>query len=153
MPRVLSLVAAVNPSVPRLLSGDPGKVRQVLDQLLGNAIKFTENGRVSLSAVLLHETCDALTVRFAVEDTGIGITEEQRSRLFEPFVQGDGSLTRRYGGTGIGLALSKKLVELQGGEMGLDNRPDGGTTAWFSACPGKASQCGFGGSRKSPTLS
>ena len=115
------------------MSGDPGKLRQVLDQLLGNAIKFTENGRVSLSAELVHETCDPLTVRFAVEDTGIGLTEEQRSRLFEPFVQGDGSLTRKHGGTGIGLALSKKLVELQGGELGLVDRPGGGTTAWFTA--------------------
>ena len=129
----LKFYSTVTPAVPRRVSGDTGKVRQVLDQLLGNAVKFTESGRVSLSAELLHETCDALTVRFAVEDTGIGITEEQRSRLFEPFVQGDGSLTRRYGGTGIGLTLSKKLVELQGGELGLDDRPGGGTTAWFTA--------------------
>jgi len=129
----LKFSCSVTPSVPRLLSGDPGKLRQVLDQLLGNAIKFTENGRVSLSAEFLDETSDALIVRFAVEDTGIGVTEEQRRRLFEPFVQGDGSLTRRYGGTGIGLALSKKLVELQGGEIGLDTNPGGGTTAWFSA--------------------
>jgi signal transduction histidine kinase len=129
----LKFSCSVTPSVPRLVSGDPGKVRQVLDQLLGNAIKFTENGRVSLTAELLYETPEALTVRFAVEDTGIGISEEQRRRLFEPFVQGDGSLTRRYGGTGIGLALSKKLVELQGGEIGLDTNPGGGTTAWFSA--------------------
>ena len=129
----LKFYSTVTPAVPRRVSGDPGKVRQVLDQLLGNAVKFTESGRVSLSAELLHETCDALTVRFAVEDTGIGITEEQRSRLFEPFVQGDGSLTRRYGGTGIGLTLSKKLVELQGGELGLDDRLGGGTTAWFTA--------------------
>lgn len=149
----LKFSCSVNPSVPRLLSGDPGKVRQVLDQLLGNAIKFTENGRVSLSAVLLHETCDALTVRFAVEDTGIGITEEQRSRLFEPFVQGDGSLTRRYGGTGIGLALSKKLVELQGGEIGLDNRPDGGTTAWFSAVLQKLLNADLVEAGRVPTLS
>jgi len=129
----LKFCSTVTPAVPRLMSGDPGKLRQVLDQLLGNAIKFTENGRVSLTAELSHETSDAFTVKFAVGDTGIGITEEQRSRLFEPFVQGDGSLTRRYGGTGIGLTLSKKLVELLGGELGLDNRPGGGTTAWFTA--------------------
>jgi signal transduction histidine kinase len=148
----LKFRSSVTPSVPRLMSGDPGKLRQVLDQLLGNAIKFTESGRVSLSAELSHETSDALTVRFAVEDTGIGITEEQRIRLFEPFVQGDGSLTRRYGGTGIGLALSKKLVELQGGELGLDNRPGGGTTAWFTAMLEKLPATDLLEAEKIPTL-
>jgi len=148
----LKFRSSVTPSVPRLMSGDPGKLRQVLDQLLGNAIKFTESGRVSLSAELSHETSDALTVRFAVEDTGIGITEEQRSRLFEPFVQGDGSLTRRYGGTGIGLALSKKLVELQGGELGLDSRPGGGTTAWFTAMLEKLPVTDLLEAEKIPTL-
>jgi signal transduction histidine kinase len=148
----LKFGSSVTPSVPRLMSGDPGKLRQVLDQLLGNAIKFTESGRVSLTAELLHERLDALTVKFAVEDTGIGITEEQRSRLFEPFVQGDGSLTRRYGGTGIGLALSKKLVELQGGELGLDNRSGGGTTAWFTAMLEKVPATDLLEAEKIPTL-
>jgi len=149
----LKFSCSVTPSVPRLLSGDPGKLRQVLDQLLGNAIKFTENGRVSLSAEFLDETSDALIVRFAVEDTGIGVTEEQRRRLFEPFVQGDGSLTRRYGGTGIGLALSKKLVELQGGEIGLDTNPGGGTTAWFSAALEKLPAADLLEAGKIPALS
>jgi signal transduction histidine kinase len=129
----LKFCSAVTPAVPRLINGDAGKLRQVLEQLLGNAIKFTESGRICLNVELLRETADALTVRFAIEDTGIGITERQRNRLFEPFVQGDGSSTRRYGGTGIGLVLSKKLVELQGGEIGLDAKPGGGTTAWFTA--------------------
>ena len=75
----------------------------------------------------------SLIFRFEIRDTGIGITEEQRSWIFEPFVQGDGSASRRYGGAGIGLTLSKQLVELQSGEIGLDNGPGGGTTAWFTA--------------------
>jgi two-component system, sensor histidine kinase and response regulator len=129
----LRFCSTVTPAVPRHMSGDPGKLRQVLDQLLGNAIKFTESGRVGLRTDVIHETSDVLTLKFAIEDTGIGITEEQRSRLFEPFVQGDGSASRRYGGAGIGLTLSKQLVELQNGEIGLDNSPGGGTTAWFTA--------------------
>lgn len=129
----LKFTGALSPAIPHLVSGDPGKLRQVLDQLLGNAIKFTDSGRVSISAELVDEASNALTVKFIVQDTGIGITEEQRSRLFEPFVQGDGSPSRKYGGTGIGLTLSKQLVELQSGKIGLDNGPGGGTTAWFTA--------------------
>jgi signal transduction histidine kinase len=125
--------STMTPNIPRLLSGDPGRLRQVLDQLLDNAVKFTENGGVALSAEVAYHTPHAVTIKFAVEDTGIGITTEQRSRLFEPFVQGDGSLTRKYGGAGMGLTLSKKLVELLGGEIGLDNKPGRGTTAWFTA--------------------
>jgi signal transduction histidine kinase len=125
--------STMTPNIPRLLSGDPGRLRQVLDQLLDNAVKFTENGGVTLSAEVVYDTPHAVTIKFAVEDTGIGITTEQRSRLFEPFVQGDGSLTRKYGGAGMGLTLSKKLVELLGGEIGLDNKPGRGTTAWFTA--------------------
>jgi len=105
----------------------------VLDQLLRNAVKFTESGQVSLSVECFRETPDRLITKFVVQDTGIGITEEQRTRLFEVFVQGDGSSTRRYGGAGIGLALSKQLVGLLGGEIGVENRAAGGTKAWFTA--------------------
>jgi signal transduction histidine kinase len=129
----LKFTAPAPAAIPRFVGGDPARVRQVLDQLLSNAIKFTESGRVSLSAEIVHETPNATAIKFVVEDTGIGITEEQRTRLFEVFVQGDGSSTRRYGGTGIGLTLSKQLVELLGGDIGVDNLPAGGTKAWFTA--------------------
>jgi signal transduction histidine kinase len=120
-------------TIPRSLRGDPVRLRQVLDQLLCNAVKFTPNGKVSLNVEIVHETADTLAIKLAVEDTGIGITAEQRTRLFQVFMQGDGSSTRRYGGTGIGLTLSKQLVELLGGDIGVDNLAAGGTKAWFTA--------------------
>jgi two-component system sensor histidine kinase/response regulator len=120
-------------ALPQFLRGDPIRLRQVLDQLLCNAVKFTESGNVNLSAEIVHEASDTVAIKFAVEDTGIGITEEQRIRLFQVFVQGDGSLTRRFGGTGIGLTLSKQLVELLGGDIGVDSLSSGGTKAWFTA--------------------
>jgi signal transduction histidine kinase len=129
----LKFVATVPPTIPRLIGGDPLRLRQILDQLLGNALKFTEIGQVSLSVECLQETSDRLSTKFVVEDTGIGITEEQCTRLFEVFVQGNGSSSRKYGGAGIGLALSKQLVALLGGEIGVDSRPSGGTKAWFTA--------------------
>jgi signal transduction histidine kinase len=129
----LKFTTPLPPALPQLVRGDPARLRQVLDQLLCNAIKFTESGKVSLSAEIVHETKDAFAIKFAVEDTGIGITEEQRTRLFQVFVQGDGSSTRRYGGTGIGLTLSKQLVELLGGDIGVDSLSFGGTKAWFTA--------------------
>jgi len=128
----LKFLTTVPPAIPRLASGDPVRLRQVLGQLLGNAIKFTESGQVSLSVECVHETLDRLNTKFVVEDTGIGITDEQRTRLFEIFVQGDGSSSRKYSGAGIGLALSKQLVALLGGEIGVDNRSSGGTKAWFT---------------------
>ena len=129
----LKFVTTVSPNIPRFAGGDPVRLRQVLDQLLRNAVKFTESGQVSLSVECISETPDRLITKFVVQDTGIGITEEQRTRLFEIFVQGDGSSTRKYGGTGIGLALSKQLVGLLGGEIGVENRAAGGTKAWFTA--------------------
>jgi two-component system, sensor histidine kinase and response regulator len=129
----LKFTTPAPPALPQLVRGDPARLRQVLDQLLCNAIKFTESGKVSLNAEIVHETSDAFAIKFAVEDTGIGITEEQRTRLFQVFVQGDGSSTRRYGGTGIGLTLSKQLVELLGGDIGVDSLSFGGTKAWFTA--------------------
>ena len=127
----LEVVNSVGPGVPTALRGDPGRLRQVLVNLLSNAVKFTEEGEVVLRVAPLEETADTATVRFEVRDTGIGMTEDQIGRLFGAFSQADASTTRRYGGTGLGLAISKQLVELMGGEMGVESEPGRGSAFWF----------------------
>ncbi|MBX9694914.1 MAG: response regulator [Cyanobacteria bacterium] len=128
----LLFVTFVDPSVPDTIVGDEVRLRQVLINLAGNAIKFTENGKVIIRVNLVSETEREVTIRFAVEDTGIGISEEERHRLFQPFVQADGTINRKYGGTGLGLSISKKLVELMGGEIGADSVKGQGSTFWFT---------------------
>jgi PAS domain S-box-containing protein len=137
----LDLVCLVEPEVPLLLRGDPGRLRQIIVNLGGNAIKFTHQGGITLRASLAAEDERQATVRFAVADTGIGISPENQKRLFSPFVQVDGSTSRKYGGTGLGLAISKQLVELMGGVIGIESpstppRADGETSGsifWFTA--------------------
>ncbi len=128
----IELVAFVEPGVPVGVSGDPGRLRQVLINLLGNAIKFTESGEVVLQAELLEEDPERATVRVSVKDTGIGMTPEQQARVFESFSQADASTTRRYGGTGLGLAISRQLVGLMGGEIGVESEPGVGSTFFFT---------------------
>ncbi|KAH7408268.1 hypothetical protein DE146DRAFT_752408 [Phaeosphaeria sp. MPI-PUGE-AT-0046c] len=111
--------------------GDPGRLRQILTNLLTNSIKFTSEGSVKLSVSLSHDSKDAVTVNFMVNDTGIGIEEEVRRRLFQPFSQADSSTARRFGGTGLGLTISKNLVELMKGQIWLDSKLGQGTTATF----------------------
>lgn len=129
----LELVTLVRPGVPNKVRGDPGRLRQILLNLAGNAIKFTSEGEVSLRARLVSESEDGMMVRFEVCDTGIGLTSEAQARLFQPFSQADASTTRRYGGTGLGLAICKQLTELMGGEIGVRSEPDEGSTFWFTA--------------------
>jgi two-component system, sensor histidine kinase and response regulator len=120
-------------AVPLWLRGDPTRLRQALLNFAGNAVKFTEQGRVALRARLEHEDGERLRVRFEVEDTGIGIAPDQLARLFEAFEQADESTTRRYGGTGLGLAISRRLARLMGGEAGAESTPGQGSRFWFTA--------------------
>jgi len=134
----IDLMTFVSPEVPPLMKGDSGRVRQVLLNLVGNAVKFTENGSIAIEAsvainvMAVSDQEGRVLVRFEVADTGIGIEETIRTKLFEPFTQADSSTSRRFGGTGLGLAISKQLVELMGGEIGVDSTPGEGSTFWFT---------------------
>ncbi|HET9960742.1 MAG TPA: response regulator [Nitrospiraceae bacterium] len=129
----LEITGLVHAAVPNALRGDPARLRQVLTNFMGNAIKFTERGEVTLQAFLESETADGVVIRFEVTDSGIGISEENQARLFQPFTQADSSTTRKYGGTGLGLSISKQLVELMGGRVGLRSQLGEGTTFWCTA--------------------
>ena len=128
----VELISWLDPSVPAAVRGDPGRVRQVLTNLLGNALKFTHRGEVVLRVKLCAPGAAAAhRVRFEVQDSGIGIPGEVLGRLFESFTQADSSTTRRYGGTGLGLAICKRLVGLLGGEIGVESEPGVGSLFWF----------------------
>jgi PAS domain S-box-containing protein len=134
----LEFLCHVPESLPELAVGDPGRLGQVLTNLLGNAIKFTDQGRIGVTVEALRETREDSLIRFVVHDTGIGISQNQQGRLFESFTQGDDSSTRKYGGTGLGLAISKQLVELMGGEIGVESEPQRGSHFWFTVRFGAA---------------
>jgi len=129
----LRLMTAMDPRIPETLKGDPVRVRQVLLNLLGNAIKFTEKGGVNVNVTMEDVSTAGALVRVSVTDTGVGLKPEQQAKLFSPFTQADGSITRRYGGTGLGLAIAKRLVELMGGQIGVESTFGKGSTFWFSA--------------------
>ena len=129
----LELICQTSAAIPASLCGDPVRVRQVLQNLIGNAVKFTEKGEVVTRVELLDADANEVVVRFEVRDTGIGIAEEGMSRLFQSFSQADGSTTRKYGGTGLGLVISKQLTQMMGGEIGVESKPGAGSTFWFTA--------------------
>jgi len=127
----LELACLVHPSVKTGLRGDPSRLRQILVNLVGNAVKFTHQGEIVIRVEPVSETETHTTMRFSVQDTGIGIPSERQNAIFERFTQVDGSITRYYGGSGLGLTISKQLVEAMGGEIGLDSEPGVGSTFWF----------------------
>jgi len=129
--KMIGFSSFVDPEVPLLLLGDPGRLRQVLINLTNNAIKFTSNGEVAVSVNLEKETESHASLHFDVRDTGIGISAEQIDRLFKSFSQADSSTTRKFGGTGLGLTISKQIIELMEGEIGIDSKEGNGSTFWF----------------------
>jgi signal transduction histidine kinase/CheY-like chemotaxis protein len=128
----LELRLAIAPDTPRSLRGDAMRIRQILLNLVGNAIKFTQRGEISVSVRTQAETDALAEVRIDISDTGIGIAPDHLGRLFQPFAQADASISRKYGGTGLGLAISKRLVELMGGKVGVESEPGRGSTFWFT---------------------
>jgi CheY-like chemotaxis protein/anti-sigma regulatory factor (Ser/Thr protein kinase) len=128
----LALACLIRPGVPRRVVGDPNRIRQVLTNLVNNALKFTKEGSVSIRVSLEKQEAQSLTVRMQVEDTGIGIPADRLDRLFKSFSQVDSSTTRKFGGTGLGLVISKQLVELMGGQIGIQSEDGKGTTFWFT---------------------
>ncbi|HEV3329896.1 MAG TPA: PAS domain S-box protein [Bryobacteraceae bacterium] len=129
----LEFTYVVDPRLPRFVRGDPGRLRQVLANLVGNAVKFTAEGHVHVSIGLASEDQATATLHFEVKDTGIGISKMQAKMLMSPFVQGNESTTRKFGGTGLGLSISKELVELMGGQIGFESEPGKGSCFWFTA--------------------
>jgi hypothetical protein len=127
----LEIAALIYPNVPTQLQGDTGRLRQILMNLMSNAIKFTSDGEVILQVELRSQNSTTATIYFAIADTGLGITPEDQSRLFTPFTQVDASTTRKYGGTGLGLAICKQLVSLMGGEIGVESQLGKGSKFWF----------------------
>ena len=129
----LELICNFNPNAPDFVAGDPGRLRQVITNLVGNAVKFTERGEVIVEVDQQERTNEIVTVHFAIRDTGVGIPPDRQKVIFAPFQQADGSVTRRYGGTGLGLAISAQLVDIMGGGIWVDSEPGKGSTFHFTA--------------------
>ena len=130
----LELTCWIDPEVPEYLKGDPARLCQILTNLVGNAVKFTHQGAVTVHIRLVSVTETEVIVHFEVKDTGIGIAKDKQAGLFSPFTQADGSTTRKYGGTGLGLSICKQLVTLMGGEIGLESTECLGSSFWFTLC-------------------
>jgi PAS domain S-box-containing protein len=140
----LEFLAHVAPGIPEFLLGDPLRLGQILTNFVNNAVKFTEQGEIRLNIEQLERTGEKVQLKFSVRDTGIGMTREQSAKLFQPFTQGDMSTTRKHGGTGLGLTISRRLVELMGGRIWLESEPGVGSTFFFTAWLGVGDAKGTG---------
>ncbi|MCP4163075.1 MAG: response regulator [Deltaproteobacteria bacterium] len=129
----IELLTAIDNEIHATVKGDPTRLKQVLLNLMSNAAKFTSEGQIILAATVENETEEKIRIKFSVTDSGIGMDQAQQKRIFDPFIQADGSTTRKYGGTGLGLTISSKLTSLMGGELQLNSEPDKGTEFYFSA--------------------
>jgi CheY-like chemotaxis protein/HPt (histidine-containing phosphotransfer) domain-containing protein len=129
----LEFLCVIPPDTPKTVRGDPGRLRQVLTNLVGNALKFTDQGEIAVRVAVVDEDEATLCVRFEIQDTGAGIAPGALEHIFESFTQADGSATRKHGGTGLGLTISKQLVELMAGDIGVESEPGTGSTFWFTA--------------------
>ena len=128
----ISLMSFIDPGLPRRVNGDPERIRQILLNLVSNAIKFSDKGEVVVRAVLASSIGHMMTIRFSVADQGIGLSDDEQAKLFQPFVQADGSITRKFGGTGLGLSISRSLAELMGGSIGIESKKGCGAVFWFN---------------------
>jgi signal transduction histidine kinase/CHASE1-domain containing sensor protein/CheY-like chemotaxis protein/HPt (histidine-containing phosphotransfer) domain-containing protein len=129
----LSVHSHINPDIPVYLRGDPGRLRQIVLNLIGNSIKFTEKGKIEFGVAVEEDIGDWVRLRFSITDTGIGIPHEKQVNIFSPFTQADSSVTRKYGGTGLGLTISRQLAEMMGGAIGVESEAGKGSTFWFTA--------------------
>src|SRR6185369_1721353 len=128
----LELTYIINADIPQYAEGDPIRLRQIIVNILGNAIKFTEHGEVILRVALVEENSEKLRLRFSVSDTGVGISPEARERIFDRFSQADTSMTRRFGGTGLGITIAQQLCRLMGGEIEVESSLNKGSTFFFT---------------------